>query len=68
MTGPKTERSRDAGFSTTGTWKGSTAIGGYLGGNYQHHFANRAPPGGVVVDDTDAGTATVGTQGGRRRS
>jgi len=42
----------DAGFSVTGTWAASTAVSGYLGVNYQHHYANGELPTAIVADNT----------------
>ena len=50
-----------AAFSATGTWPTSTAVTGYVGANYQHHFANGAPPSAIVVDNTDPGFSVTGT-------
>ncbi len=47
----------DAGFSVTGTWATSTSVSGYLGINYQHHYANGEPPS-AVVSDNPSGSAT----------
>ena len=60
-------RSRDhprqhyAGFSTDRHLAEPHAVAGFLGSNYQTHEANGAPPGAIVVDNTDAGFSVTGT-------
>ncbi len=39
-------------FATTGAWPASTVVAGYLGTNYQHHFANGEPPTAIVADNS----------------
>ena len=49
-----------AAYTSTGTWKNSTAVSGYYGANYHTRLPGPSPDA-LVVDNTSAGFSTLGT-------
>ncbi len=46
--------------SVYGHWPASTVVAGYYADDYQYHMANSTPPGGIIVDNADAGFSMTG--------